>query len=86
MNESTRAAIKADKSIRSDVRALALGVLNERAPLEPILVTQAQAARMLNVSRITIYRMAKEGKLTRVQVRGATRYRLEELKTIGAGE
>ena len=51
-----------------------------------LLVTQAETARLLSVSRFTIFRMAKEGQLHPVKIRGAVRYRLSELEQLANGE
>lgn len=82
MNRITRAAVKADKAIPSDRKATALAFLDGRgdALLPRLLVTQAEAARMLGVSRITVYRLAQDGKLPVVAVRGAKRYRVSDLE------
>jgi len=42
---------------------------------ERLLVTQSDAARMLSLSRVTIYRLVKAGELHPVMVRGARRTR-----------
>ncbi len=84
-----RAALDADDSVRGDLKNTALAVLREeaaQAPMHPILVTQAQAARLLGVSRITVYRMVQEGELEPVIIRGMRRYRREDLERIARGE
>ncbi len=43
------------------------------------LVSQAEAARMISMSRFTIRRLVAAGKLHPVKVLGATRYRVSEL-------
>lgn len=54
-----------------------------KVPTSPaILVNQATAARLLSVSRFTIRRMVAEGTLHPVRVRGAVRYRREELESV----
>lgn len=54
-----------------------------RAPSSPaLLVNQATAARLLSVSRFTIRRMVAEGTLHPVRVRGAVRYRRDELESV----
>jgi excisionase family DNA binding protein len=43
------------------------------------LVDREEAARWLGVSVRTVTRLANDGRLTKVQLRGAVRYRLDEL-------
>ena len=50
-----------------------------------LLCSQASAGRLLDVSRFTIWRMAQEGQLHPVSVRGCVRYRVEELERLAAG-
>jgi len=46
----------------------------------PLLVTQKQAAELLSVSRVTIWRMAKDGVLNPVEILpGTWRYPLNEI-------
>jgi predicted DNA-binding transcriptional regulator AlpA len=50
---------------------------------DPILVSQAQAAKLLGVSRVTVWRMAKEGMLHPVEILpGSFRYAFEEIATL----
>lgn len=81
MNPSTRAAIKADREIPQDRKGIALQFLGGQGstPLPRLAVTQAEAARMLSVSRITVYRLVQAGDLHPVSIRGARRYRVEDL-------
>ena len=51
-----------------------------------VLLTQAEAAKYLNVFRSTIFRMRRDNDLTPVFVRGLKRYRREDLETIARGE
>jgi excisionase family DNA binding protein len=46
----------------------------------PMLATPREAARVLNVSRETIYRMAAAGQLQSVRVRGSLRIPLSALQ------
>jgi len=77
------AAISADDTITSDQRDAALSILRERntntTPL-PLLLTQAQAGRLLGVSRITIYRLVQDGKLHPTKIREALRYQRAEIE------
>jgi excisionase family DNA binding protein len=87
-----RSALRADETVRHDQYDAVLSMLTERAPrywsyaAKPLLVTQAEAARILSVSTVTLYRMVKEGKLKPVMIRGARRYRWEDLERIAKGE
>ena len=49
---------------------------------EPLLTTQAQAARALSCSRFTIRRLVKDGVLHPVSIRGLVRYRYSELRAL----
>ena len=51
-----------------------------------LLCSQAEAGRLLGVSRFSIWRMARENVLHPVKVRGAIRYRVAELEQIATGE
>ena len=88
MNNVTRAAIKADSAIPSDRKSAAINFLMGKAdmPLPRLLVSQAEAARMIGVSRVTIYRLTVDGKLHPVSVRGARRYRVAELAKLAEGK
>ena len=83
-----RTAMSTDSTVRPDQREAALSILNEKSSpslirlLTPILLTQSEAARMLNVCRVTVYRMAKEGVLKPVWIRGAKRYRREDVERV----
>lgn len=88
MNSVTRAAIKADPAIPSDRKSAAIQFLMGQTdmPLPRLLVSQAEAARMMGVSRVTIYRLTVDGKLHPVSVRGARRYRVDELRALVEGK
>ena len=87
MNGVTRAAIRADSSIPSDRKPGALKFLAGEASdlARPLLVTQSEAARLLSMSRVTVYRLVRDGALHPVEVRGAKRYRVEDLERIARG-
>ena len=53
---------------------------------EPLLATQAKAARMLSCSRFTIRRLVQENLLHPVNIRGLVRYRLSELRSLAEGK
>lgn len=90
MKKTTRrimqATLAADETIRHDQRVAAISILSERgaasAPTLPLLFTQAQAARLLNVSRATIFRMTRNGELHPILIRGLRRYRRADLEEI----
>lgn len=81
MNNITCAAIKADREIPQDRRTTAIQFLEGKTgmPIPRLLVSQAEAARMLGMSRITIYRLVESGELTPVSIRGAKRYRVADI-------
>ncbi len=57
----------------------------EQQPLAKILVTAAEAARLLSIGESTLWRLARAGKLPNpVKIGGATRWRAEALQNIGA--
>jgi len=87
MNTITRAAIKADSEIPADRKATAVSFLEGKAEtfLPRLLVTQAEAASMLGVSRVTVFRLVQAGELTPVLIRGARRYRVEDLRRLAGG-
>jgi predicted DNA-binding transcriptional regulator AlpA len=49
----------------------------------PMLLTQKQAARMLSISRVTLWRMTKAGYFLPVEILpGTSRYRYEEVEAV----
>lgn len=51
-----------------------------------LLITQKEAGAMLSVSRVTIWRMTRDGALNPVEVLpGTWRYRFEEVSAIASG-
>lgn len=54
--------------------------------IETRLLTQAEAAKRLNVSTTSIWRLIKEGRLQVVNVRGRRRVRLSSLIRYSQGE
>jgi len=58
-------------------------VLTTRDMGTPLLVTQAQAAKLLGLSRVTVWRMAKEGMLHPVEILPDTfRYAFAEISEL----
>ena len=52
----------------------------------PKLVSKAQVASMLNVSQRTVDREVASGRLVKIKIRGAVRFRLTDvLKLVGEG-
>ena len=83
------AALAADETVENDQRAAAIAVLRERTTAKtpmPLLLTQAQVARLLGVSRYTVWRMTKEGQLPRVLVMASMRYRRSDIEDLVAGK
>ena len=56
----------------------------EEAPA-PLLLTQRDAARVLGLSRQTLFRWARAGVLRPVEIAGVRRYRVDDLKRLAAG-
>lgn len=50
-----------------------------------LLCSQAEAGRLLGVSRFTVWRMTSASTLHPVNIRGALRYRVAELEQLAAG-
>jgi hypothetical protein len=50
-----------------------------------LLCDQAEASRLLSTSRFTIWRMAREGQLHPVTIRGCVRYKIAELEKLAGG-
>lgn len=50
-----------------------------------LLCSQAEAGRLLGCSRFTIWRMANEGILHSVKIRGCVRYKVSELEALADG-
>ncbi|MCX7010203.1 MAG: helix-turn-helix domain-containing protein [Kiritimatiellaeota bacterium] len=74
---------------KAPVKTRSAAMLAARRALEgkptALLCSQAEAGRLLQVSRFTIWRMAREGQLHPVTVRGARRYSIAALEAIAAG-
>jgi len=87
-SQIVRVALGGDRTVRPDLRDAALSMLSEKGQgiLLPLLLTQAQASRSLNVSRSTLFRMVRDGELEPVMVRGLRRYRREDLERIAQGK
>lgn len=53
---------------------------------QPLLLTQKEAARTLSVSRVTLWRMTRQGILTPVEIMpGMFRYRFDDIATVARG-
>jgi len=92
MNRQTRQLIQAMSHAAGIARerieagiAVMEGKVVHSAVTHPILVNQATAARLLSVSRFTVRRMAAEGQLRSVCIRGAVRYSREEIERLARG-
>jgi len=60
-----------------------MDAIEPRKPqIQPLLVNQAAAAKLLSVSRFTIRRLVVEGRLHPIKVRDAFRYSREELEKL----
>lgn len=70
---------------REAALAAAVHALQEQNP-GLLLVNQAEAARMLAVSKTTVWRLTKSGALLPVRVLGAVRYSVEQLRKLASNE
>lgn len=69
-------------------RKAILGIVSASASPEalPLLLTQAQAARVLQCSRFTIRRLVREGRIRPILLTpDLARYRAEEIQALAAG-
>lgn len=68
-----------DKSITLEQKESVLETLAEEKTSSEVMLTQREAAKYLNVSRSTIFRMCRDKQITPVIVRGLRRYRRDDL-------
>jgi excisionase family DNA binding protein len=78
------AALEGDPKVTSHQLHEVLAVLTSQTSntdqnKEVLLVNQAEAARMLSVSRFTIRRLVLDGVIEAVRIRGTDRYRVADL-------
>jgi predicted DNA-binding transcriptional regulator AlpA len=92
MKSSTRKMLKvlleSDDSITEQQHSKLMEILLERSePLKelPLLLNQAQVARLLGVSRWTIRNMVKAGQFHPVNIRGCKRFRRDEIEGVAMG-
>jgi excisionase family DNA binding protein len=76
--------IQAVFSASDEAKAQALKILEGRAPMEPsgdpVLLSMGEAAAMMNVSRATLWRILKAGRLKKVELYpGAFRLRRSDI-------
>jgi len=79
--------LAAPKKLRQEALVAAEAALNGDHDI--LLVTQAKAAKILGCSRFTVRNMVLDGVLHPVNIRGALRYRLSELRHLaehGSGD
>ena len=79
--------LSAPKKLRQEALIAAEAAMNDE--LDVLLVTQAKAAKILGCSRFTIRNMVLDGTLHPVNIRGALRYRISELRHLaehGSGD
>jgi len=70
--------LREDESVDPDVIRMVLGQLKGKPTgqdTSALLLSTAETARLLGVSRQTLWRMSKSGELRPVKVRTGTRYR-----------
>ena len=85
----TKEALRIDPEITSRQRKLIMDVLDGKPRPEPksseekaVLLSQKQAAKLLGMSRSTVWRMTRAGQLTTVEVNGRARYRRIDLEQL----
>ena len=76
-----RSIFSAPAKKRDAALAAASQALHSQAP-DQLLVNQSEAARLLSVSKCTVWRMVKSGALHPIKVLGAVRYSVEELRRL----
>ena len=79
--------LSAPKKLRQEALVAAEAALD--GELDVLLVTQAKAAKILGCSRFTIRNMVLDSTLHPVNIRGALRYRVSELRELadhGSGD
>ena len=79
-----RRLVTAPAARRSAAVDSAMALL-DGAPPDAILHSGAQAAKLLSISRPTLWRLVKSGTLKPVHIRGLTRYRRADLLALAAG-
>jgi excisionase family DNA binding protein len=65
--------LKARPDELNKVEAIFSGMADSSAPADRRMLTLSQAAREMDVSRMTVYRMCGEGKLATVETRAGRR-------------
>ena len=98
MNTTSRAFLQTmlstDPTLSSSERSTFQRLVNGEAVVEPIanptderlLITQKTAAKLLSVSRVTIWRMTKDGVLHPVEILAGTwRYSYREVAALAGG-
>ena len=76
----TAPAARRDAAVQS-----ALELLNGKPP-DRMLYTGTEAARLLSISTMSLWRMVKSRAIVPVKVRGSTRYRRSDLLALAGGE
>lgn len=76
------AALKLDGNYPPEEICTALKLIDGQKPDHrdpPLLLNQAEVARLLSVSRFTVGRLVSEGVLQKVMIKGSTRYRRSDI-------
>lgn len=83
-----RSALEGDPEVDHDHIQQALALLDGKTKpgkgVMPLLLTVADTCRILNLSRQTLWRLSQDGTLMPVKVRGATRYRRQDVELFAA--
>lgn len=83
-----RTALDADPDLGTEQVQAALAVLDGKAPrgeVEAQLLTVAQTGALLSLSRQSLWRLASDGVLCPIKVRGSTRYRRRDIEAFVEG-
>jgi excisionase family DNA binding protein len=76
------AALKLDGNYSPEQICAALKLIDGHKPDDrdpPLLLTIAEVARLISVSRQTVWRLVQEGVLTKVTIKGSSRYRRSDI-------
>lgn len=81
MKALIKQAIRQDTKMQSEKRERLLAILEDRidSRTPPVLLKPTAAARLLDISRVTLWRLTKEGIIKAVRVGADPRYRYQDL-------
>lgn len=99
MNATSRAILQtvltSDATVAGEEQGILQALINGQRPPQhsaprpaegPLLLTQKEAARMLSVSRVTLWRMTRDGVFRPIEILpGTVRYAYEEIAAFARG-